>query len=86
MLEGKKVGVSEALKLGMVDAVADSPDEMMMQAKAWIAANLMPFAPGMKLTVRWEKLSVKAFQGARNQRSEPAGATFSGPNGYADGK
>ncbi len=45
MLEGKKAGVPEALKLGMVDAVADSPDDMMTQAKDWIAANPTPVRP-----------------------------------------
>ncbi|WP_018618227.1 enoyl-CoA hydratase-related protein [Spirosoma luteum] len=45
MLEGKKVGVSEALKLGMVDEVADSPADMMEKAKAWIAANPAPLRP-----------------------------------------
>jgi 3-hydroxyacyl-CoA dehydrogenase/enoyl-CoA hydratase/3-hydroxybutyryl-CoA epimerase len=45
MLEGKKAGVPEALKLGMVDEIADSPDDMMTQAKAWIAANSTPLRP-----------------------------------------
>ncbi len=45
MLEGKKVGVPEALKLGMVDEVADSPADMMEKAKAWIAANPAPLRP-----------------------------------------
>lgn len=45
MLEGKKVGVPEALKLGMVDAIADSPEDMMTKAKTWIAANPIPLRP-----------------------------------------
>ena len=45
MLEGKKVGVSEALKLGMVDAVADSLEDMMTKAKTWIADNPKPLRP-----------------------------------------
>lgn len=39
ILEGRKVGVSEAAQLGMVDAVAASPEAMMALARAWIAAN-----------------------------------------------
>ncbi|MVM40274.1 3-hydroxyacyl-CoA dehydrogenase [Spirosoma sp. HMF3257] len=39
ILEGKKVSVQEAKNLGMIDDIADSPDEMMDKARAWIAAN-----------------------------------------------
>ncbi len=39
ILEGKKVGVQEAMNLGMIDDIADTPAEMMDKARAWIDAN-----------------------------------------------
>lgn len=45
LLEGKKVGVQEAKKLGLIDDIADSPDEMMAKALAWIDANPKPLKP-----------------------------------------
>ncbi|WP_420151518.1 3-hydroxyacyl-CoA dehydrogenase NAD-binding domain-containing protein [Spirosoma sp.] len=45
ILEGKKVGVQEAKALGMVDDVADTPDEMLAKARAWIDANPNPVKP-----------------------------------------
>ncbi|MBC8154036.1 MAG: enoyl-CoA hydratase/isomerase family protein [Bacteroidetes bacterium] len=45
LLEGKKVGPREALSLGMVDALATTPDEMMEKAKSWILANPSPLQP-----------------------------------------
>ena len=45
MLEGKKLGVQEALILGLVDDIADTPEELMNKAFAWIAANPKPLKP-----------------------------------------
>lgn len=45
LLEGKKVGVQEAKKLGLIDDIAESPDEMMAKALAWIDANPKPLKP-----------------------------------------
>ncbi|GAB3979184.1 3-hydroxyacyl-CoA dehydrogenase NAD-binding domain-containing protein [Spirosoma terrae] len=45
ILEGKKVGVQEAKSLGMIDDIADTPDEMMAKARAWIEANPKPIKP-----------------------------------------
>ena len=45
ILEGKKVGVQEAKNLGMIDDIADSPDELMMKAQAWISDNPKPIKP-----------------------------------------
>lgn len=45
ILEGKKVAVQEAKTLGLVDDIADSLDEMMAKAHAWIAANPNPLKP-----------------------------------------
>ncbi|WP_288425519.1 3-hydroxyacyl-CoA dehydrogenase NAD-binding domain-containing protein [uncultured Spirosoma sp.] len=52
ILEGRKVGVSEAAQIGMVDAVADSPEVMMAMARAWIAANPNPVKP-------WDQIDKK---------------------------
>lgn len=45
ILEGRKVGVQKALQLGMIDAIADTPEAMLAQAYAWIAANPNPLKP-----------------------------------------
>ncbi|WP_460913968.1 3-hydroxyacyl-CoA dehydrogenase NAD-binding domain-containing protein [Spirosoma areae] len=45
LVEGKKVGVQEAKKLGLIDDIADSPAGMMANAFAWIAANPNPLQP-----------------------------------------
>lgn len=45
MLEGKKVGVAEARKLGLVDDIADNQTELMAKAHAWIDANPHPVKP-----------------------------------------
>ena len=45
ILEGKKVGVQEALTLGLVDDIAETPEELMDKAFAWIAANPNPLKP-----------------------------------------
>ena len=45
LVEGKKVGVQEAKKLGMIDDIANNPAEMMEKAFAWITANPQPIKP-----------------------------------------
>jgi 3-hydroxyacyl-CoA dehydrogenase/enoyl-CoA hydratase/3-hydroxybutyryl-CoA epimerase len=52
ILEGRKVGVSEAAQLGLVDAVADSPEAMMAMARDWIVANPNPVKP-------WDQIDKK---------------------------
>jgi 3-hydroxyacyl-CoA dehydrogenase/enoyl-CoA hydratase/3-hydroxybutyryl-CoA epimerase len=49
MLEGRKVNVQTALQLGMIDDIADSPEELMTKARAWILANPTPLKP-------WDKI------------------------------
>ena len=39
LIEGKLFGPQDALKLGLVDGLASSPDELRAQARAWIAAH-----------------------------------------------
>ena len=45
LVEGKKLGVQEAKNMGLIDAIADSPADMMQQARDWIAANPKPLKP-----------------------------------------
>ena len=45
LVEGKKLGVQEAKNMGLIDAVADSPADVMQQAHDWIVANPKPIKP-----------------------------------------
>lgn len=45
LVEGRKLGVQEAKNMGLIDAIADSPADMMQQAHDWIAANPKPVKP-----------------------------------------
>lgn len=45
ILEGKKVGVQEARSLGLIDDVADTPEQMLEKARAYIVANPRPLKP-----------------------------------------
>ena len=45
LTEGTQLGPQQALDLGIVDALAEDVDDMMMQARAWIAANPAPKKP-----------------------------------------
>ncbi|GAB4030874.1 3-hydroxyacyl-CoA dehydrogenase NAD-binding domain-containing protein [Spirosoma gilvum] len=57
ILEGKKVGVQEAKSLGMVDAIADTPADMLAQARAWIEANGTSARP--KPVKPWDEIDRK---------------------------
>ncbi|GAB2786120.1 3-hydroxyacyl-CoA dehydrogenase NAD-binding domain-containing protein [Rhabdobacter roseus] len=45
MLEGRDVGTSEALALGLVDALAATPEELLQKAHDWIKAHPQPLRP-----------------------------------------
>lgn len=45
MLQGMEVNPSKALKDGLIDAVVDTPEELMAAAKQWIADNPKPIQP-----------------------------------------
>ena len=74
MLEGKKVGVAEALKLGMVDAVADTPEQMMEQARAWIQANPQPLRP-------WDEVDRKTGKIVGKENFRVPGGNVQSPTG-----
>lgn len=57
ILEGKKVGVQEAKNLGMVDAIADTPADMLAQARSWIEANGTSAQP--KPVKPWDEIDRK---------------------------
>jgi 3-hydroxyacyl-CoA dehydrogenase / enoyl-CoA hydratase / 3-hydroxybutyryl-CoA epimerase len=45
LLEGKKLNPQEALALGLVNEIANTPEELIEKAMAWIAANPAPLQP-----------------------------------------
>jgi 3-hydroxyacyl-CoA dehydrogenase/enoyl-CoA hydratase/3-hydroxybutyryl-CoA epimerase len=45
LVEGKKLGVQEAKNMGLIDAIAETPADMLQQARDWIAANPKPLKP-----------------------------------------
>jgi 3-hydroxyacyl-CoA dehydrogenase/enoyl-CoA hydratase/3-hydroxybutyryl-CoA epimerase len=59
LLEGKKVAPTEALTLGMVDAVADSHEEMMNKAFAWIEANPNAIQPWDEVNRKTGKIQAR---------------------------
>ncbi len=74
MLEGKKVGVKEALSLGMVDAIADTPEAMMEQARAWILANPQPLRP-------WDEIDRKTGKIVGKENFRVPGGNVQSPTG-----
>ncbi|KFX68070.1 3-hydroxyacyl-CoA dehydrogenase [Pseudomonas taeanensis MS-3] len=45
LVEGKKVRPQEALKAGLIHDIASDKDELLVKARAWIAANPAPMQP-----------------------------------------
>lgn len=59
MLEGKDMSPKEALKVGIVDEVANTPDDMMAKAVAWIEANPHPVKPWDEINKKTGKIQAK---------------------------
>lgn len=59
MLEGKDMSPKEALKVGIVDEVANTPDDMMAKAVAWIEANPQPVKPWDEINKKTGKIQAK---------------------------
>ncbi|TDB59834.1 3-hydroxyacyl-CoA dehydrogenase NAD-binding domain-containing protein [Arundinibacter roseus] len=53
LLEGRDVTPQEALKLGLIDGLAATTQELMQAAKAWIEANPAPLKP-------WDQVNKKS--------------------------
>lgn len=67
IVEGKKVGVQEAKSLGMVDDIADTPEQMIEKARAYLAANPKPLKP-------WDEVDRKTGEiVAKNNFNVPGG-------------
>jgi len=52
MLEGKELSPKDVLSMGIVDAIAANPEEMMDKAMSWIMANPKPLKP-------WDEINKK---------------------------
>lgn len=71
MLEGKELTPKEALGLGIVDAVAATPDEMLEKAASWIDSNPNPVKP-------WDEVNKKTGKiQAKDNYKVPNGAVLS---------
>ena len=53
MLEGKELRVDAAVKQGIIHELADTPEDMIAKAKAWIAANPKAVQPWDDKKFRW---------------------------------
>jgi 3-hydroxyacyl-CoA dehydrogenase / enoyl-CoA hydratase / 3-hydroxybutyryl-CoA epimerase len=71
MVEGKDLSVQEALGMGIIDAIAETPDEMMEKAKAYILANPKPVKA-------WDEIDRKTGKiKAKDNAKIPNGAVYS---------
>jgi len=74
LLEGKKVSPREALKLGLVDEVVGSREDLLQRAKAWIAANPSPLQP-------WDERDRKTGRIVGNDHFQAPGGPVNSPAG-----
>jgi 3-hydroxyacyl-CoA dehydrogenase/enoyl-CoA hydratase/3-hydroxybutyryl-CoA epimerase len=66
LLEGRESSPEQAFKMGMVHDIAQTPEEMMDKAFAWIAANPKPLQP-------WDELDKKGNIKAKDNYKVPGG-------------
>ena len=59
ILEGKELSPKEALGMGIVDAMAETPAEMMEKAEAWILANPAPVKAWDEVNKKTGKIQAK---------------------------
>lgn len=59
LLEGKRVSPKDALALGMVDQLADSPEEMLQKAVVWIEANPLAVQPWDEVDKKTGKIKAR---------------------------
>ena len=74
LLEGKKISPKEALAMGMVDALADTPDEMMDKAFAFINANPNAIQP-------WDEVNKKTGKIQARENFKVPGGNILTPKG-----
>lgn len=59
ILEGKELTPKDALGMGIIDAIAATPEEMLEKAAAWIAANPKPVKPWDEVNKKTGKIQAK---------------------------
>jgi 3-hydroxyacyl-CoA dehydrogenase/enoyl-CoA hydratase/3-hydroxybutyryl-CoA epimerase len=59
LLEGKKVSPKDALALGMVDQLADSPEEMLQKAVEWIETHPIAVQPWDEVDKKTGKIKAR---------------------------
>ncbi|MFK7936585.1 MAG: 3-hydroxyacyl-CoA dehydrogenase NAD-binding domain-containing protein [Saprospiraceae bacterium] len=70
VLQGKEARPQQAVKLGLVNDIADSPEELLAKAKAWIEANPNPVQPWDNKKHKipgggfWSPMGVQTLMGA----------------------
>ncbi|AQG81122.1 3-hydroxyacyl-CoA dehydrogenase NAD-binding domain-containing protein [Spirosoma montaniterrae] len=74
IVEGKKVGVQEAKNLGMIDDIADTPEQLLEKARAWIAANPKPVKP-------WDEIDRKTGKIVGKDNFKVPGGNIQSPVG-----
>ncbi len=74
IVEGKKIPVKDALAIGMVDEIADSPEDMMAKAFAWIEANPKPLQP-------WDEINAKTGKIQPKENMKIPGGNVQSPTG-----
>ena len=74
LVEGKKMGVADALKSGLVDEVAETPTTMMDKARAWILANPQPIKP-------WDQIDKKTGKIVARDIFKVPGGNVQSPTG-----
>jgi len=79
ILEGRKVGVEEAKKLGMIDDIADTPEQLLDKARAWIMANGTSARP--KPLKPWDEVDRKTGQIVGKDNFKVPGGNVQSPVG-----
>ena len=79
IIEGKDLGVKDALAMGMIDAIAATPAEMMEKAMDYITANPSPVKPWDQIDKKTGKIVAKdGFKIPNGNVQSPVGVqTFS---------
>ncbi len=74
LVEGKKLGVADALTTGLIDDVAETPTTMMDKARTWILANPNPLKP-------WDQIDKKTGKIVARDNFKVPGGNVQSPTG-----